>query len=45
MTTVTMDRFKGHAFGYDVACPGFNYRLTEDRRGAGPGATGEAAGN
>jgi dTDP-4-amino-4,6-dideoxygalactose transaminase len=29
MTTLTLDRFKGHAFGYDVVRLGHNYRPTE----------------
>lgn len=29
MTTVTLDRHKGHAFSYDVTAVGFNYRPTE----------------
>lgn len=29
MTTLTLDRHKGHAFGYDVVDLGFNYRMTE----------------
>ena len=29
MTTVTLDRHKGHAFSYDVVSAGYNYRLTE----------------
>jgi dTDP-4-amino-4,6-dideoxygalactose transaminase len=29
MTTLTWDRHKGHAGSYDVATPGFNYRLDE----------------
>ena len=29
MTTVTLDRHKGHAFAYDVQGLGFNYRMTE----------------
>ena len=29
MTTVTLDRHKGHAFTYDVVSAGYNYRLTE----------------
>lgn len=29
MTTLTWDRHKGHAGSYDVATPGYNYRLDE----------------
>jgi dTDP-4-amino-4,6-dideoxygalactose transaminase len=29
MTTLTLDRHKGHAFSYDVTALGFNYRLDE----------------
>jgi len=29
MTTLTLDRHKGHAFTYDVVSAGYNYRLTE----------------
>ena len=29
MTTLTLDRHKGHAFGYDVVELGFNYRMSE----------------
>ena len=31
MTTLTWDRHRGHASGYDVLLPGFNYRLDEVR--------------
>ena len=31
MTTLTWDRHRGHAAGYDVLVPGFNYRLDEQR--------------
>jgi dTDP-4-amino-4,6-dideoxygalactose transaminase len=31
MTTLTWDRHRGHASGYDVVLPGFNYRLDELR--------------
>jgi dTDP-4-amino-4,6-dideoxygalactose transaminase len=31
MTTLTWDRHRGHAAGYDVVLPGFNYRLDEVR--------------
>ena len=31
MNSVTWDRFKGHAFSYDVTMPGFNYRLDDIR--------------
>lgn len=29
MTSVTLDRFKGHSFSYDVVAIGYNYRPTE----------------
>lgn len=29
MTTLTLERHKGHAFGYDVVALGFNYRMSE----------------
>ena len=29
MTTVTLDRHKGHAFDYDVVSLGYNYRMSE----------------
>lgn len=29
MTTMTLDRHKGHAFTYDVTALGYNYRMTE----------------
>jgi len=29
MTTLTLDRFKGHSFDYDVTNLGYNYRMTE----------------
>lgn len=35
MTASTLDRHKGHAFSYDVAEPGFNYRLDEMRAALG----------
>jgi dTDP-4-amino-4,6-dideoxygalactose transaminase len=31
MTTLTWDRHKGHAGGYDVIEPGFNFRIDEPR--------------
>ena len=31
MTTLTLDRHRGHAFSYDVLRPGLNYRLDEMR--------------
>jgi dTDP-4-amino-4,6-dideoxygalactose transaminase len=31
MTTVTLDRYKGRAFSYDVIAHGFNYRMDEIR--------------
>ena len=35
MTTLTWDRHRGHASGYDVLSPGFNYRLDEQRAALG----------
>jgi dTDP-4-amino-4,6-dideoxygalactose transaminase len=35
MTTLTWDRHRGHASGYDVVRPGFNYRLDELRAAIG----------
>lgn len=35
MTTVTLDRHRGHAFSYDVVAPGMNYRLDELRSALG----------
>jgi dTDP-4-amino-4,6-dideoxygalactose transaminase len=35
MTTLTWDRHRGHASGYDVALAGFNYRLDEVRATVG----------
>jgi len=35
MTTLTLDRHKGHAFSYDVVCLGFNYRIDEIRAAIG----------
>ena len=35
MTTLTMDRHKGHAFSYDVVDLGFNYRIDEPRAALG----------
>ncbi len=35
MTTVTLDRHRGHASGYDVSMPGFNYRMDEIRAAIG----------
>ena len=29
MTTLTLDRHKGHAFDYDVVELGYNYRMSE----------------
>ncbi|HUT15722.1 MAG TPA: DegT/DnrJ/EryC1/StrS family aminotransferase [Anaerolineae bacterium] len=31
MTTLTWDRYRGHAHSYDVVAPGFNYRIDEIR--------------
>jgi dTDP-4-amino-4,6-dideoxygalactose transaminase len=35
MTSLTMDRHKGHAMGYDVVSLGFNYRMDELRSAIG----------
>ena len=35
MTALTWDRQRGHAAGYDVVTPGFNYRLDEPRAAIG----------
>lgn len=35
MTTLTLDRHKGHAFSYDVTALGYNYRLDEMRAAIG----------
>jgi dTDP-4-amino-4,6-dideoxygalactose transaminase len=35
MTTNTLDRFRGHAFSYDVTTLGYNYRLDELRAALG----------
>jgi dTDP-4-amino-4,6-dideoxygalactose transaminase len=35
MTTLTWDRHRGHASSYDVAVPGYNYRLDEIRAALG----------
>jgi len=35
MTTLTLDRHKGHAFSYDVVSLGFNYRIDEIRAAIG----------
>ena len=35
MTTLTWDRHRGHASGYDVVLAGFNYRLDEVRAAVG----------
>ncbi|CAN5279928.1 hypothetical protein BH20ACT16_BH20ACT16_06880 [soil metagenome] len=35
MTTLTWDRHRGHAAGYDVVALGFNYRLDEPRASLG----------
>lgn len=35
MTTTTYDRFRGHAFGYDVTTLGYNYRMDEIRAALG----------
>ena len=35
MTTLTWDRHRGHASGYDVVALGFNYRIDEPRAALG----------
>lgn len=35
MTTLTLDRHRGHAFSYDVEAAGFNYRIDEMRSALG----------
>ena len=35
MTTVTLDRYRGHAYSYDVTMLGYNYRLDELRAAVG----------
>jgi len=35
MTTLTLERHKGHAFSYDVVLPGQNYRIDEIRSAIG----------
>ena len=35
MTSLTWDRHRGHNFSYDVAAPGYNYRLDEMRAALG----------
>jgi dTDP-4-amino-4,6-dideoxygalactose transaminase len=35
MTTLTWQRHKGHASGYDVVAPGYNYRIDEIRSALG----------
>lgn len=35
MTTLTLDRHKGHSYTYDVVAAGFNYRLDEIRAAIG----------
>lgn len=35
MTTLTLDRHKGHAKSYDVLAPGYNYRIDEIRAALG----------
>lgn len=46
MTTLTLDRHKGHAFSYDVEAAGMNYRIDEVRSAMGLVQLGRlAAGN
>lgn len=35
MTSLTWDRYKGHAWDYDVVAPGYNYRIDEMRSALG----------
>lgn len=35
MTSLTWDRYKGHAWDYDVVAPGYNYRIDEMRSAIG----------
>jgi dTDP-4-amino-4,6-dideoxygalactose transaminase len=35
MTSLSLDRHKGHAFSYDVISPGYNYRIDEIRSALG----------
>jgi dTDP-4-amino-4,6-dideoxygalactose transaminase len=35
MTTLTLERHRGHAYTYDVVAPGFNYRIDEMRAALG----------
>lgn len=35
MTSLTLDRYKGHAFSYDVVEPGYNVRIDEIRSALG----------
>ena len=35
MTSISLDRYQGHAFSYDVKCLGFNYRIDEIRSAIG----------
>ncbi len=43
MTTLTWDRHRGHAAGYDVVASGFNYRLDELRAALAPVQLGRLA--
>ena len=40
MTTLTWDRHRGHASGYDVVALGFNYRIDEPRAALAPAPAG-----
>ena len=45
MTTMTMDRHRGHAYSYDVIALGFNYRMDEMRAALGLSQLGRLAEN
>lgn len=44
MTTLTLDRHKGHAFSYDVVLAGMNYRIDEIRSAIGIAQLAQLAG-
>lgn len=45
MTTLTLERHRGHAYTYDVVAPGFNYRIDEMRAALGLSQLGRLAEN
>lgn len=45
MTTLTLERHRGHAYTYDVVAPGFNYRIDELRAALGLSQLGRLAEN